>query len=111
MAKIEKGLKGTIIDVQPVKEVGANSLQICSIIFKVIQSDSYNEREPEYWKIDIKGKEKIDRFKAIAPNMEGQKGIAECWINSNHVVKPGQDDLYIVNVVLHEFKPQENARS
>jgi hypothetical protein len=110
MAKIEKGLKGTIIEVQPVKSVGENNLQICTIILRVIQSDGYEEQESEYWKIDIKGPEKIARFKALAPDMEGQKGIAACWINSNHVVRSGQPDLYIVNVVLHEFKLHENGK-
>jgi hypothetical protein len=110
MAKIENGLRGTIVEVSQVEKIGEKQTDKMHFIFKVLQNSTFEERDPEYWKIDIIGTDKIKRFLALAPGMEEQKGTAEVWINSNHVVRSGITDLYIVNVVLHEFKIYENVR-
>lgn len=108
MAKIE--LKGTIVNVFPVEEIGDKKTPKQSIVvFVPAYKDEWGDvkGKDEHWQLDILGKDNIEKM-GFNKTFEGMKGTFRVWLNSKLVQSktPGNPDMYIINASLAntEFK-------
>jgi hypothetical protein len=101
-------LKGKIIAVGGVTEVGQNNLKKQLIHFQIpARRDDFGEvrGEDEIWELSVLG-DKIEKL-AFKPEMELKKATMNCFINSKTIPKTDEKpEMYIINVVIASFELQ-----
>lgn len=102
MVKIE--LKGEVIELLPVIEIGEKKTKKMSFIFKVPGAFYDFEQQWEYWKIDIYKEDKINTFQKLFKGSGDEVfGTITAALSSNHVIKINKDDMYITNITMINF--------